>query len=158
MPLKHKNFGEYSKVCKLTRNLALLLSAHETPCNQDEAKALIETVARKYGLQVSAVRFKEGVRGWAYYKSQSLSLPASAGKGFGRLRVGIVLHEIAHLITRKKIGIPLRVGGMKLRRKTGEESHGTVFVSVLDDLLQGWSDGSLYTEEIDGKRSQKEAI
>ena len=115
-------YGEYAKVSRRTKNYDLLEMLHSTPCTQSEAIAMIESIAKQYGISVSAIRFREGSRGRAYYKKFSITLPATPGSGFGRLRIGIVLHEIAHLIACKR----------------GEKAHRQVFVDVLDTLTDEW--------------------
>lgn len=115
--------GEYAMVARRSRNYALLKDLHETPCGQQVAKALIENISREFGVKVSAIRFKEWTRGRAYYKTSSLCLPATPGKGFGYLRIGIVLHEIAHLIAFHRFR---------------ERAHRAPFIKTLDFLVQDW--------------------
>ena len=121
---RRKISGEYTMVGRRSKNYALLKQLHETACTQEEALSIVKTVSHQYGITVSVVRFREGVRGRAYCKTFALSLPATPGAGFGRLRVGIVLHELAHLIAFHRFK---------------ERAHRRPFLSLLDYLGHEWS-------------------
>jgi len=134
--------GEYQKVSRLSRDPHRLQSAHQTPCTQEAAQKIVGIVDDLHDIEVSVVRFRERACGRAYY-NRALSLPATPGAGFGCLRVGIVLHELAHLVTWKQYGRPQRRAGTRRTKRKGAEAHGQVFVSILDDLIEMWAEGKL---------------
>lgn len=75
-----------------------LFRAHATPCTREQAEALLvglTTIPPNTRLNWS------NRRGYARYRKKtrrySLSYPSCPGTAFGRLRVGIVLHEAAHI-------------------------------------------------------------
>lgn len=111
--------GEYSRVSQLTSQYELLTRAHQTIIMREDAKALVELLSS--GVKV---RFR-GYKGHADLNKRTIALPSEgpsrvsnlSGTMVGKLRVGIVLHELAH--------IRYGVGG-----------HDGGFVEVLDQLLR----------------------
>jgi hypothetical protein len=85
--------------------LDVLASAHQTPITRDDAYALIDQLRYVGDDRVAVDIHFRGRRGRATAPRVSscdpyrLTLPAGEpGVGFARLRVGIVLHELAHVL------------------------------------------------------------
>lgn len=113
---------EYASVVKRASDegwLASLVWAHLTPCSRGQALAHM----REAGALVDV--FFRSQRGRAHAPRGSrtdyaISLPPEPGVGFGRLRVGLVLHEAAHVID---------------RRASGTFGHKAKFCAVLHSLV-----------------------
>jgi hypothetical protein len=110
--------GEYDCVSKKTRHFDILRDAHRRSISRGDALALCELLRPSV-----AVKFI-GYRGRAHIRKNAISLPVvgwghrtNGGPGVGSLRVGIVLHELAHL-------------------RYGKSGHGVGFVACLDRLLE----------------------
>lgn len=81
--------------------LHALLDAHLTPCAETDARRLCSWV----GLGHIPIRFTNR-RGRARFsrRGYGISLPSTPGTGFAKLRVGLVLHEAAHVLDRMESG------------------------------------------------------
>ena len=111
--------GEYVNVAKKTTKFDLLRFAHENDfIDRDQARLIV--YARNAGLKV---RFN-GYRGRCPAHRQWITLPrgndVKSNGIHGRLRVGIVLHELAHYENAVK---PM---------------HGPAFIEKLDALVEWW--------------------
>lgn len=141
--------GEYNVVTRASRDADALLAAHATPCTKAEARALLAALQVQHGvlnLKVTITtrcrRGRGGVKRKRDYSAVSLgsspwdapwgprvpfvTLPAVPRKlasstcgNFAGLRVGLVLHEFAHV----------------LRPWDG---HNAKFTACLDDLVEWW--------------------
>lgn len=77
--------------------LSKLIWMHAKGVTQDEARSLVQRLA--------GVPVKFGSRsGRAYSKPYRVSLPRIPGGRLGQLRLGIVVHEAAHIIDHRKTG------------------------------------------------------
>ena len=100
-----------------------LAAAHFTPCTREESSAILA------GLHLPnlVVQWRRGSCGRASRRrgQDRLTLPrdplAWGARGFGHLRVGIVLHEAAHIIN---------------RRENGAFGHGEEFQRTLRRLVE----------------------
>lgn len=133
--------GEYETVAARSMNLARLRRAHNTPCDHALAFTLVAIMHEVHKQDYVAgkgiipkVHFRRSKlgrkRSFSYTNTKTgqktLRLPheemiynPSVHKSpTGRLRVGVVIHEYAHLLTVKKT-----------------DNHGHLFTSVLDQLL-----------------------
>lgn len=111
--------GEYDFVTWTSRDQSALARVHNTPCTPHEARHLIAILTPNLGVRVifngkagKSTRYTDGRR--------RISLPAKPGQGVTFLRVGLVLHEVAHQL------VALRAG------------HGPEFINKLDDLTEWW--------------------
>ena len=122
--------GEYQMVSRRLQQYTLLARAHAEPIEQDEARTLVEMLAEHYQLAYPVLvhfrhrspgrisRTKDGKRLILLPSFPMPKVGGPFGKQVGYLRVGIVLHEFAHVLdldTAKR--------------------HGTGFVHILDELL-----------------------
>lgn len=131
--------GEYPGVAEMSMNLDRLRRAHVTPCDHALAYLLVAIMhnAHKdqyiYGGPAPVIKFRRDKRGfkrsWARSKPNGMKRlclphedliynPITCRNPNGYLRVGVVIHEYAHLLTMKS-----------------GELHGRAFVIVLDQLL-----------------------
>ena len=112
--------GEYDAVAWVSRDPDKLALAHGTPCSRTEAQELVAALAPK-GVRVL---FNATRRGSATTDHSTgamrISLKKEPGAGFKGISVGLVLHEITHLLCKKGAG------------------HGPDFVNQLDDLVAWW--------------------
>jgi len=113
--------GEYAGVYRQSAQKSLLAKAHTTPIAREDAVALMTLLtANLNDNRRVRVQFNRGSRGRWNPTAMQITLPseplARPGAGAGYLRVGIVLHELAHALA------PAR-------------GHGPQFVAVLDKLL-----------------------
>jgi len=125
--------GEYACVCKKSSVFYLIDRAHKMPLTREQAeKLVIDLSIRFLDGQRPTVRFRKESRGRANASRWSICLPlVSLKEGelpFGKLRVGVVVHEVAHLATYRS--------GSLIR-------HGERFVQVFDGMLEwmertGW--------------------
>lgn len=120
----HKFLPEYISIIRRAGTegwLNTLVRAHARPCGQDQAIELLR------GLPLPRIRLRWAGRGRARFNPQTrwygMSLPREAGGTFGRLRVGVVLHEAAHILD---------------RREVGTFSHGPTFCKAFKNLLEDW--------------------
>ena len=95
--------GEYQRVAQWSSRKDLLEKAHSTPCTMVQAKALLDILSKENGVRVH-IRWRSGMgRGRAYCQSGMISLPTRVlqrgeqGRAC-KLRVGLVLHEPAHIV------------------------------------------------------------
>lgn len=98
---------EYPTILRAAENegwLNVLIESHLTPCSQEEARRLLD----RSGCRFVTTRFNMRPRARGRFnppkngQGLSLSLPGRPGSRFGFLRVGIVLHEAAHLLDYRK--------------------------------------------------------
>lgn len=106
---------EYATVIRLTKHIELLTAAHYYQIDPATAKKIVAAVNPEV-----TVKFR-GYRGFCRPKKKLITLPLSGGNKYstkrtmkGKLRLGIVLHELAHLISIK---------------------HYVKFVEAFDELL-----------------------
>jgi len=149
--------GEYNRVALWSHHRDLLDQAHGTPCTPAEAKALIGAMGRHFKCDVE-VSFRAGHAGRSWPGRQRLRLPVDSlpvdwqtyterpgckrmvteggqPSRIGWLRVGIVLHEYAHCLLRRKMsGVPLS----EIKRQE-RGPHGRLFVRTLDEVLEWWA-------------------
>lgn len=133
---KHTVYGEYEQVAKHSRDITRLDEVHSIPITRKEAEDILTDVCAY--LKVRRPKLSFGAKyGKAYHNDYRISLPSSGWcKGFdrahgwkryGTLRVGLVLHELAHLLT------PIK------RTATGRGiHHGADFTRNLDTLIEVW--------------------
>lgn len=97
--------------------LNALVTTHLTPCSVTEAKAILIMIPGPR----CELRFRPGI-GKASIKGKRyrLAFPPEAGTTFGQLRVGLAIHEAAHILD---------------HRKQGHFGHGPTYCSVLRSLL-----------------------
>jgi len=127
--------GEYDVVSKASLNPARLRASHETSCTPETAYFLIAVMHdHLFGNKVRApfVRLRKPragqhkARGWGGVKNGRgyVSLPetpmVNKANPYGRLRVGLVVHEYTHAAEMLKFG---------------DTSHGARFTMLLDSLL-----------------------
>lgn len=116
---------EYSSVMKRAGQegwLADLCAAHATPCTRTQAERILHRLTE---VPADARLLWTNKRGKARYsvtkRRYGMSLPERPGTNFAYLRVGLVLHEAAHIhdhLVRKKFG------------------HGPAFCQALQELLK----------------------
>lgn len=124
--------GEYKSVGRMTREPDLMRKANMTPMTDTQARVLIGALAKLRGIDGVAVRFvHRASRGRATslphggYRITLSSIPLPPDRKdrpYGLLRVGLVLHEFAHVV-------------MFADPATRREAHGPAFVAALDRLL-----------------------
>jgi len=127
--------GEYDIVSRQSLNPARLRLAHETSCNPDTAYFLIAVMhdhafpnnARQAPIvRLRKPRINGSARGWGGMKKGRgyVSLPVTpmtdSSKPYGKLRIGLVVHEYAHAVEMLKFG---------------HSDHGARFTMILDELL-----------------------
>lgn len=125
--------GEYPQVAGDTQEWTLLNDAHQMSCTEHKAIELMRVVwelpIAKDVMKIRYLEFRKGGRGRTNYKDWAVYLPRP-GESRHMLRVGLVLHECAHLIHQWAI-----------MKKTGtwdcSLNHGAGFTTVLDELLRG---------------------
>lgn len=123
--------GEYSSILKAASRegwLLPLLAAHWTPCDQDDARRLLAWIrvnAIEGGLPHDLDLRWRNKRGKARFNRRTqqygISLPSTPGTNYAQLRVGLVLHEAAHVID---------------RRQTGRFGHRETFRRILRRLVE----------------------
>jgi len=113
--MKTQVIGEYKNVSRMTREPELLKKAHESFISREQALAIVRERQPKL-----EVRFN-GYRGRCPKHRRWITLPSEkeikSNGVHGRLRVGIVLHELCHYETKN----------MK---------HGIFFTFSFDELLR----------------------
>jgi hypothetical protein len=135
-----RRLGEYPTIVRWAMAYgcyATLRRAHETPITQREAVRLIYAFRR----QPIDIAFR-GKRGRASQPNANMerrtaeyriTLPPEPGRCWGNLRVGIVLHELAHVIDherrRSTAGWPSKV----------RHNHGAGFRNRFAELLKAWA-------------------
>jgi len=126
--------GEYDIVSRQSLNPKRLRAAHQTSCEPAQAYflvALMHDHAFPGAAHTPIVRLRKprngkGARGWGGMKKGRayVSLPETPmqvhGSPYGRLRVGLVVHEYAHAVEMLKFG---------------HSDHGARFTMILDELL-----------------------
>jgi hypothetical protein len=125
--------GEYKRVARLSNEKDLMIKAHQTPCTQQEAESIIRRYADAYDLKIPYIKFKPYHNGRAT-KQSGIILPANGDNievsPYGKLRIGIVLHELAHIFCKQKISFSYK--------------HDRDFVDTFDTLLYKYYYGSGY--------------
>jgi hypothetical protein len=123
---------EYARVLSRSRDPELLRRLHARAISPTDAEALVALVFETAHRTAPRVVFR-GYRGHSNIKTMTITLPAagnriapSSGIGIGSLRVGIVLHECAHLLAQ--------------RFTTRDLCHGPVFVGHLDALCAAYGE------------------
>lgn len=102
--------GEYASVVRAAARegwLLDLVAAHLLPCTTDDARRLVTWARRTKGDLPADTRIRfTNNRGHAYFRRGRylISLPTWSGTGYARLRAGLVLHEAAHVIDRRRSG------------------------------------------------------
>jgi len=139
----HHVEGEYLTVQDASTDQPALRLAHETGCTREEAISLVRRIEKREGLPPGAIRimFRAGSRGrggFLYRRGRTWNdspqrilrvllpsepLPDGGYSPYGRLRIGIVLHEVAHAVL---VAQGLGYG------------HGRLFVQRLDQYVQHW--------------------
>lgn len=121
----------------------LLERAHSTPMEIEAARALVES----HGIECRITRRTK--RGRAYppkagRKRYAVTLPLEPGIGYKRLRVGIVLHEIAHVLDHRRrcAEFPrVSVMGGPFRGRVSDHvkmNHAIGFRKRFAELLRQW--------------------
>ena len=109
----------------MTTEHALLKLAHRTPMVPEDARALVDLLSGHFGIAAPQVRFRVRSYGKAGPLGRYIVLPRErmrpASGAIGYLRVGIVVHEFAHILA---------------RLLHGRVEHGLQFVQVLDAVLR----------------------
>lgn len=120
--------GEYYAVGQRTRQKALMIKAHTTPISREVQGQLIKHICEQFGIEGLHVIYGRSRRGRGGHKSVPglgtvpfVSFPKQDNwnKGpewEGKLRAGLILHEVAHVIAKGA-------------------GHGSLFVRTLDQLL-----------------------
>ena len=131
--------GEYTNVVKRSKYQSLLIRANKEGMTQTTATALIERLRQEYGMGKPIVlKFVEGHRGVANF-GYTITLPASPYKNetsvLGKLRVGVVLHEFAHVVLMSRGAYS---GGNNKTQGGSRQLHGEVFSQVLDKLISDY--------------------
>lgn len=144
-----QRIGEYQHVLNRTTREAALVHAHRIPISRGDALWLVKQLAARFEVEQPVVRFsskkgragkrflgadgrvRRGVRGedlasGVARRVNYISLPGRIldvrdGEWYGYLRVGLVLHEFAHLLA--------------MARGHTCAHHGPEFVQALDDVL-----------------------
>jgi hypothetical protein len=137
MGLRH--WGEYDHVLAKSSDAAALIALHETPCSEEEAikilgwaeglkpRRLLNDVKLPMRLYFMGNRGRAGTKMRRGHYRHHMSLPKGGGR---RLRVGIVLHEYAHLVAE---------AGAK---------HNHEFVRILDELVTLFNAGAMPAEAV----------
>lgn len=118
-----RSVAEYTRVLGRAHRegwQAELVEAHATPCDADVARCLltrIPEIPRTLNLRFRGRRGRAGYRRGQY----RISLPIESGATYGKLRVGVVIHEAAHVVARVRHGMRMK--------------HGPEFCAVLRELL-----------------------
>lgn len=144
--------GEYARVSQRSSVKHLLRRAHRQPITVDEAKRLISQVLLRYGIMEDRVRqvWRAGGRGKVVHRNSTLmpwqctlTLPntplTTPDKPVGQLRVGLVLHELAHILEywdHYQEARQLGYDSIRLLFPTRNFYHGWNFVGILDRLLK----------------------
>jgi hypothetical protein len=101
----------------------LLQHAHGQSISTEDAAALVDLLVEHYRLAPIKVVFRKGSRGRYFFGERRMILPrvpiAPGESWCGRLRLGIVLHELAHAV----------VGA-------GKAPHGARFVEAFAGVLR----------------------
>lgn len=121
--------GEYPAVARGSGQRDLLRRAHQTPLTVVQAQGMLQTLAESHEIAGLTLRFHASHRGSTIRRAgktvvrlPATPLPAdSLGAPSGYLRLGVVLHEFAHVL----------LGAQKPARPP----HGVEFVQSLDALL-----------------------
>lgn len=115
--------GEYRSVGKLSRCPELLQESNYTPIRKADVQALVDFVRVEFGLGPIEIRYGNK-RGKAFVRSLRIHLPHREAtveelkeSPYRKLREGVVLHEIAHLVP----------GGF---------NHKAPFVAILDRMVR----------------------
>jgi hypothetical protein len=136
-----RHWAEYDHVLERSSAPETLIKLHETPCTEQEAIAILhwldtQRARRLFRDAPLPMRlYFMGYRGRAGMKIRQgkahhhMSLPSGAVNGGRRLRVGLVLHEYAHLVA------------------PSGEKHGKIFVDILDDLVRLFNTGTMPREQ-----------
>lgn len=123
--------GEYISVIRASADPASLVALHRWSLNPDEALDLIAMISDEQGLKRPTVAFTSK-SGRYYTEDNRLILPkapldpARTGNWYGRLRWGIVLHEMGHAIDHH-------------RTPNKRDYHGRRFTGILDELVADYS-------------------
>ena len=147
--------GEYARVSQWSKERDLLRIAHVTPINVLDTTALLKKMAARYGLPQLKITWRKGKcvghGGIDKDFNPHITLPTSVYEPTfehspcERLRVGIILHEFAHILQyMKAINAFFEDGDVMpnenpycyISRKVG--GHGLNFVSIFDKLLLEW--------------------
>lgn len=122
MPRKPTISGEYPRVSQKTSCYESLDRLHGTSITQAAALQLVQDLAQTFKIQVGMVVFKPRHLGRAMWRTRNIILPATPKfdtRRVGFLRVGIVVHEVSHLLALQR----------------GCKNHGDTFVTALDELV-----------------------
>lgn len=135
--------GEYNRVYHWSKHKNLIIDANLTPISQDGAVALIRLLEDKINENAGFNRFHSKISFTRKYGCAKLwsneiclpkyILPESTNTLIGYLRVGLVIHEFAHLMAYSMFR---------------SYKHDRNFVTVLDSLLTFWND-NMRVENID---------
>lgn len=113
--------GEYTRISQKTSCYEQLDRLHDTTMTQADALDLVQHLAQTFKIQIGKVVFKPRHLGRAMWRTRNIILPATPkcdSRRVGFLRVGIVVHEVSHLLALQR----------------GCKNHGEIFVKTLDEL------------------------
>lgn len=121
VPTEERNhmFWEYTYVKKHTENLQLLHDLHAIPTTREQARELAQSLVEAFDLPPVSIKFtgRKSTRGFYEWNTSIISVAPISN-------VEIVVHELAHHYTHKKL-----VG------RHGS-FHGADFVNCLDKLAE----------------------
>ena len=123
--------GEYPQVLHKVKNADRLISLHQTTCNESMARHIIERVRLEFNcvflekISISP-RHRRGRAGSRVILLPSVPLQFSDSCVIGKLRIGLVLHELAHVIHWTRI---------RQRNNQDRKPHGREYCDILDMLI-----------------------
>lgn len=136
----HRWGCEYRDVIKRSADPHALIDCHRWGLNPDSVEKIIEVLSRVYDIETPGVVYTSQ-KGNA--RERRISLPSRLLDpelpGYGRLRLGLVLHEFAHFLVLRRIKDG-DFGGVRVW------PHGQQFVDQLDELVRGF--GSAYMQKL----------
>lgn len=135
---ERKIVGEYDIVVRLTTQYDLLKKYHATPMTKEDAYFLIKDLCILHGISFYDMIIhwgneNSGRGGHRYVDNRRvgyISLPsktAKVGDINQNLRIGLVLHEFAHVIIHMK--------KINTREKRKNQHHGIKFCEIFDELM-----------------------
>jgi len=144
--------GEYRRVYFWSKRKDLIRKTNMTSISKENAISLIRLIEEAYGINNhnafgnAKIVFKKRTCGFARYSAWTIGLPSKeVPQSYlnpdnyyniypcDKLRVGVVLHEMAHLATYKAF----RMG-----------KHSRQFVEMFDDILEFWEKQILLDKEM----------
>lgn len=123
--------GEYRCVARGTKHPELLDRLHGTGITPDAAADLTRYIVDKFDTCIGLIKFEYRHCGRFMWKTRNIILPAQPltdpQSRYGRLRVGIVVHEVAHAIAFDR----------------GCRTHAPAFIEVLDSVMECLTEGGM---------------